>query len=290
MKKQYLFALVAAVTLALTAAASASAQKLEAADVIARHRASLGSAEAIAAVKNQTIVTNATFTFKGGANVISGKALIMSAGEKSLFGMQFASNDYPQDRFGFDGKNVRIGRATPNARSLVGEFLNNNRDILKEGLFGGALSSSWALLRDGAGKARVKYEGTRTIDDAEAIVLSYEPKSGSGAEIRLFFDTKTFRHIRSEYTVLRNAMQGGNVDASAGQGAATFRLIEEFSNFSKMGQLILPRDYKVTYARSTNQATLGANNTNRDAIWTFTVTDVGFNREIGPNDFDIDAK
>lgn len=290
MKKQFLFSLVVTAMMALSAAPAAFAQKLEAADVIAKHKAAIGTSDSIAAVKNQLIVANAAFTFKGGANVISGKSLVLSAGDKSLFGMQFASNDYPQDRFGFDGKNVRVGRATPSNRSLVGEFLNNNRDILKEGLFGGTLSSAWPLLRNGAGKARIKYEGTRTIGDMEAIVLSYEPKSGSEMDIRLFFDPKTFRHIRSEYTVVRNATQGSTVDSSASQGAATFRLVEEFSNFSKMGQLVLPRDYKVTYARSTNQAVLGSNNTNREAVWTFTVTDVGFNRELEGNAFDIDAK
>ena len=290
MRNLYLPSAVFTVGLFLLASFNVTAQKMEVADVVARHKASIGTAEALAAVKNQLVLTNARFTFKGSANVITGKALILSAGDKNLWGMNFASNDYPQDRFGFDGKDARVGKSTPNTRSLLGEFLNNNRTILKDGLLGGTLSSAWPLLEANARGAKVKLEGTKKIDGKETIVLSYAPKASSDLVIKFYLDSSTHQHLRTEYTLVRAAIQGSSVDNSAGQSGAVYKLVEEFSNFSKMGQLTLPRDYKITYSRSGGAGLAVAQNANRDAEWTFTVTDFGINREIDANSFAIEGK
>lgn len=290
MRDQLYRSVCGAFCLALLLVFNAAAQKLEASDVIAKHKAAIGPGAALDSVKNQLIMANAQFTFKGGANVITGKALVLSTSDKTLWGMNFASNDYPQDRFGFDGKSVRVGKATPTSRSLVGDFLMNNTAIIREGLLGGALSAAWPLLREDVRKAKVKYDGTRSVDGRDVVVLSYEPRSASDLSIKLFFDAKTFRHTRTEYTLVRNAGQGPTVDSSAGQSGTTYKLIEEFAGFKKMGRLILPAEYTMTYSRSTAAATTTAQTTNRDAVWTFSVTDVGFNREIDDNSFNIDAK
>ena len=222
--------------------------------------------------------------------MIAGKFLLLSTNERSLFGMNFTSNDYPQDRFGYDGRNVRVGKATPNARSLIGDFLNNNPIILREGLLGGVLSASWPLLDPKFRGAKLKFQGTKTIDGLDLIVLSYEPKGGSDLNIRLFFEPRTYRHLRTEYTLFRAAAQGPNVDSSAGQSGTTYRLTEEFSNFAKMGELQLPAAYKITYSRSSAASALTAGNANRDAEWTFKVTDFGINRELDPGSFEISDK
>lgn len=266
------------------------AQKLDVTEIVAKHRASIGAPDAVGAVKNQMIVTDAKFTYRGMTQTIAGKALFLSAGDKSLVGMEFASNDYPRDRFGYDGKSVKIGRATPNTRSLLGVFLYDNREILKEGLLGGTLTSAWPLLRDGFNNAKVKLDGTKTIDGVETYALSFAPKASSGLDIKIYIDAKTFRHVRTEYVLIRNAAQGTSVDSSAGQSGATYRLVEDFSNYSKMGQLNLPREYKVLYARSGTAPAATVQSTNRDAMWSFVVTDIGFNRELDANSFDIDAK
>lgn len=288
--KKFYFSLLSVATVVLLLSNEHFSQRLDSADVIARHRSAIGTAAALASIKNQMIVADAQFTFKGAANVISGKSLLLSTSGKSLWGFNFASNDYPQDRFGFDGRSVKVGRATPSARSLIGEFLHNNRDILKEGLLGGALSASWPLLQEDLKKARVKYDESRTLDNREVIVLTYEPKGGSDLTIRLFFDGKTFQHIRSEYNLVRNAAQGANVDSSAGQSGTIYKLTEEFSNFATMGQLTLPRSYKITYARTITAPVSTGQTTNRDAVWSFAVTDFGFNREIDESSFNVDAK
>lgn len=289
MKKQY-FPIALATAVVLLCSQALLAQRMEPAEVIAKHRAAIGTQAALSAVKNQMIVADAQFTFKGAANVIAGKALVLSTSGKTLWGMNFASNDYPQDRFGFDGKNVKVARATASARSLIGEFLHNNRDILKEGLLGGALSASWPLLQEDLRKAKVKYDDAKTVDGRELIVLSYEPKGGADLSVKLFFDPTTFQHVRTEYNLVRSAAQGASVDSSAGQSGTIYKLTEEFSKFSKMGQLTLPASYRITYARTTTAATSTNQTTNRDAVWTFNVTDVGFNREIDDTSFNVEAK
>jgi hypothetical protein len=290
MKDLQFRSLTAALAVVLLFVVVALPQKTDLAELIAKHKESIGTTAALGAVKNQLIVSNAQFTFKGAANVISGKALVLSTPDKSLWGMNFASPDYPQDRFGYDGKSVKVGRATTNARSLIGDFLQNNREIIREGLLGGTLSAAWPLLQDGVRGATLRYEGTKAIDDRQTHVLAYVPKGGSDLAIRLYFGTGSFQHFRTEYTLVQNAATGPTVDTSAGQSGLIYRLTEEFSNFSKMGQLMLPRTYTITYSRTGTASTATKLTTNRDAVWTFAVTDVGFNREIDANSFDIDAR
>ncbi|MFN2412353.1 MAG: hypothetical protein ABR535_04765 [Pyrinomonadaceae bacterium] len=61
-----------------------SSQRIDPNEVIEKHLTSIATTEKRSAVKNQMFVGNAEFTFKGGAQVISGKALLLSSGAKSL--------------------------------------------------------------------------------------------------------------------------------------------------------------------------------------------------------------
>ena len=280
----------AAACLSAAVSVNVLAQVTDPGEIVAKHRSSIGPVAALASVKNQLIVSEAQFTFKGSTSRVVGKFILLSTGERSLFGMNFTSNDYPQDRFGFDGRNVRVGKATPVARSLIGDFLNNNPTILREGLLGGALSASWPLLDPTIRGAKLKFQGIKTIDGNELIVLSYEPKGSSDLNIKLFFEPVTFRHVRTEYVLTRAAAQGLTVDSSAGQSGMVYRLNEEFSIFAKMGDLQLPSSYKITYSRSSAGAVSTGRMGNRDAEWTFKVTDFGINRELDPGSFEINDK
>ena len=281
---------LASVCLVVLASVSHYSQDAASADLITKHKASVGTPAALASVKNQLIVSEAQFTFKGSTVVIKGKSLVLSTPERSLFGMEFTSNDYPRDRFGFDGKDVKVARATPNARSLIGDFLDNNQIILREGLLGGALNANWPLFHPKIRGARLKAEGTRTIGGKEMLVFSYDPKNGSDLNVKLFFDPVTSQHLRTEYVLLRAAGQGSDVDNSAGQSGTVYRLVEEFSNFAKMGDLLLPGIHKLTYSRTTTAGTATRQTTNREAEWTFMVTDIGFNRDLDPKSFDVNQK
>ena len=266
------------------------AQKADVADILAKHRASVGTPEALATVKNQLVLTNAQFVLKGSAALITGKAVILSAPGKSLWGMNFASNDYPQDRFGYDGKDVRVAKMTPTNWSLLGEFLNNNRGIIREGLLGGTLSAAWPLLQADLRNAKVRYEGTKKVGDLDTIVLSYAPKGGSDLTTKIYLDAKTYQHVRTEYTLVRAAIQGNTPDQSAGQSGSIYRLVEDFSNFTKIGQLTVPGRAKITYSRTGTADSAPLQKANRDAEWTFVVTNMGINRDLDANSFDVEGK
>jgi hypothetical protein len=266
------------------------AQKITAEEVVLKHLDSIGTKENRAAVKNQLIFNNVEFKLKGSTNVINGKGLILSSGEKNLWGMNLNSNDYPQDQFGYNGKDTKVAFSRPGARSIIGDFILSYDDLLKKGLLGGTLSASWALLNIDANKSKVSYEGTKTIDGKDTHILSFSPKGGSDLSIKMYFDKQTYQHLRTEYNRVIAARQGSTVDNSAGQGEDRYRLVEDFSNFTKMGNLTLPGVYKLFYAYSSNASIRLSKNSNREAEWIFKVTNYSFNQALDENSFEINVK
>lgn len=271
-------------------AASMSAQKMNPEDIIARHLDSIGAKEKRSVVKNQMVLGNAEFISKGSAQPLSGRIVIFSAGEKSLWGMKFNSNDYPLDRYGYDGKNTRAGYIKPGVRSILGGFILSYTELLREGLLGGALTSSWSLLNTDAGKAKLTFDGTKKIGEKEAYVLSYSLKKGSDLNVKMYFDKQNYQHIRTEYSRIISARQGTNIDNSAGQGADRYELTENFSDFKKAGDLTLPTKYTISYEYTTSAPIRSAQNAARQLQWKFDITNFSYNQELNDNTFDIDAK
>ena len=189
--------ILTAIVVVLISQIAANAQKLTAEEVISKHLDAVGSKEKRAAIKNQFILSDAQFQVKGSVATAVGKAIFLSAGEKNLWGLNLNSNDYPQERFAFDGKDTRIGYIRPGVRSALGSFLFSNKELLREGLLGGVFLNSWSLLNTESRKAKISYEGTRKIDDQETHVLAYSPKSGADVTIKMYFDAKTFRNLRT---------------------------------------------------------------------------------------------
>ena len=269
---------------------SVKAQKMTAEEVLAKHLESIGTKENHAAVKNQIIFHDIEFNQKGSTAVIKGKGLILSSGEKSLWGMNLNSNDYPQDQFGYNGKDTKVGYARPGVRSIIGAFIISYNDFLKEGLLGGTLSSSWALLNAESKKSKLSYEGTKTIDGKDTHVLSFSPKGGSDLSVKMYFDKQTFQHLRTEYNRVIAAVPGETVDGSGKISPERYRLVEDFSKHTKMGNLTLPAFYKLSYSYSTNAAVNVAGKSNREVEWVFNVTNYSFNQPLDETSFDINVK
>jgi hypothetical protein len=279
---------VFAVVMITASVFSVSAQDLTAEQLIAKHRDSIGTKEALAAVKNLMVVGDVRATFSGSVAIVNGKALILSDRDKSLWGMSFNSNDYPQERFGFDGKDVRVAKPTPSTgRSPLGEFLYTNSSLLKGGVLGGTLSSTWALLTER--KAKISVDGKKTVDGKSTIAVSYSPKGGSDASVKMFFDDKTFQHVRTEYNLVISATQGPSIDTSASQTSTIYKVVETFSDFGKAGDLTLPRTYRISYTRTGAAAPTTTGRTNREVQWVFAVTSVNVNQELEANSFKVDG-
>ncbi len=266
------------------------AQKLAPEEIIAKHLDSIGSREKLTSVKNQLVLGDVELIIKGSSVPVNGKIVIFSAATKNIWGMNLNSNDYPLDRFGYDGKDTRVGFTRPGVRSVLGGFIYSYTELLKEGLLGGTLTSSWALLNTDLRKPKLSYEGTKKIDGREAYVLSYSVKGGSDLDTKMYFDTKTYQHLRTEYNRIISARQGSTVDNSAGQGEDRYRLIEKFSDFKKAGDLTLPTKYNLSYEYSSSAAIRTANNAARYFEWKFNITNFSYNQPADEQAFDIDGK
>lgn len=282
------WALLLFASLSVTAAFG---QKLTPDELIAKHLESIGTKEKRASVKNQLIVSDLQFTVQGSALPVRGRAVIVSAGDRNLWGMSLTSNDYPQDKFGFDGKNVRAGFTRPGVRSTLGGFILSYKELLREGLLGGTLSSSWSLLDTSIRNPKLSYDGTKKTDGAETHVLSYLPRGGSDLSIKMFFDAKTFRHVRTEYIRVISARQGASIDASAGQRPDYYRLTEEFSEFQNVGGLTIPKKYNLRYSYSGGGggSLAIAQQGGRELEWAFNVTNFSLNQQLEQNVFDIEG-
>lgn len=262
---------------------TASAQKMTAEDVLAKHLDSIGSAKSRDSVKTRIIVSDAEF-LRQKQNPIAGKSIIASSNEGAVFGINLDAINYRLDKFSFDGKRIRVGYIQPGIRSSLGNFLTSYETLLKDGLLGGTLSSSWALLDTAGRDFKLTYDGTEKIDGNENHVLEFQPKGGADITIKMYFDGKNFRHVRTIYSRVIGARIGsGGVDTSARQVETRHRLIEDFSDFKKYGgALTLPSSYKISYSIIGGALSL-------NDLWKFKVTDASFNQPLGDNAFDIDA-
>ncbi len=259
------------------------AQKMTAEDVLAKHLDSIGSAKSRDSIKTRIIVSDAEF-LRQKQNPITGKSIIASSNEGAVFGINLDAINYRLDKFSFDGKRIRVGYIQPGIRSTLGNFLTSYETLLKDGLLGGTLSSSWALLDTAGRKSKLTYDGTEKIDGNETYVLEFQPKGGADITVKMYFDGKNFRHVRTVYSRVIGARIGsGGVDSSGRQVETRHRLIEDFSDFKKYGgALTLPSSYKISYSIVGGALTL-------NDLWKFKVTDASFNQPLGDNAFDIDA-
>jgi len=260
-------------------APSVFGQKTGVKEVLEGHLASLGSAEARATVKNRIGVGEASVRFVTGKTpTANGRVVMANEGEKVFLGMTFNTNDYPQEAFSFNGKNVNVAAVRVGTRSVLGNFLVSNGALIKESLLGGALFSSWGPAHSDTSKAKIKFDGTKKLDGGEAYVLSYSTKGGGDITVKLYFDKETFRHVRSEYSRISSAGIGRTPDESARFNETRLKMTEEFSDFRQVDGLTLPFRHLMNYS------TTGQNGTT-EIEWTFNYTEFAFNQQLAPDTF-----
>jgi hypothetical protein len=183
--------------------------------VAAAHLKSLGSPEALAALKTLTLVGTSSVEFiQGQVGNMSGQAMCVSEGNKLGIVLKYADINYPGEYFAYNGKDVSVGNVSPGQRSPLADFIFRYNGIMKEGLLGGVFSTGWPLLNLQEKQVTLTYRET-TIDGRRLHEIEYRPKQGlSDMKIKLYFDLETYRHVRTEYRVrVRD-------DASAGPGVS----------------------------------------------------------------------
>lgn len=235
--------------------------------LIANHLKAIGSPEALTAAKARQIDGSAHFeVLVGGGGKLDGQAALVSDGPKMKMGMLFTDPSYNGEVFTTDGDKVAAKSMKTGMRSLVGGFVYDHSQILREGLLGGALSSAWALLDVKGHKAKVTYDGIKKIDDRQLHQVTYRPKKNAGdADIKLYFD-QDFHHVMSVYKVTIEQTLGlqpttspgqpvtASETASASQNQTRYRLEETFSDFKENNGLTLPTKYalRLTYEPGNN--------------------------------------
>ncbi len=310
---RFAFFSVFVLILFLTQALVSFAADMKPEDVVAKHLDSVGTAQARAAAKSRVVEGAVAYTILvGGAGNLEGKSVLVSQDDKLQFMMKLNNNLYKGEQFIYDGHDYQIARTTANQqRSSFGEFVQVQGVMLKEGLFGGVLSTGWPLYDLNQHKAKLSYAGIKKVDGNDVIELRYSPKKSSNVDISLYFDPQTYRHVETVYFVRQRA-QLGNLDstvanavptpngdigpqfpstggvvgetnetATARQQETRWRLEEHFSDFKTADGLTLPNKYVLHFSQE-----LG-NGRTTVSEWTLTASQVMNGTGVDPRNFQL---
>lgn len=260
---------------------SESDDKITVEQLLAKHLDSIGSDEARKGLKSITAVGTAQATFKGrGEGRTQGIAVFASQGEKNMIGMKFNTADYPFERVGYDGDKFAAGFVRPGEYTILGQFMRLNERTFRSGILGGSMSTSWELLNYGPSSGKLKAKGTTKIGDIDALKFDFSPKKGSDLDVSFYFDAATFRHIRTEYKRTIAAAQGVTVDTSSRQSETRYKMVEDFSNYQKAGDLTLPHTYRLYLELLTGNGTTSY-------TWDVAIEKYTFNQSLDDSEFEV---
>jgi hypothetical protein len=259
---------------------SAQPTKLTAEEVVAKHLASIGTPEDIAAAKTRVMV---------GTGGVSGKALatgsqtgaaqLASSGNMSLLAMIFSNANYPYEKVAYDGKEVTVGKFTGGGVSLLGEFIKRQGAVMREGLFTGALSSAWPLLNVSGNKVKLSYSGIAEISGQKFHKLKYTPRSGD-LTIFLYFDTTNFHHVLTEYKFSVDVGASASSTEGTDRKVERWTMTEQFSNFKTVGKLTIPFNYSINTTHIVEDGLLSYD-------WKINISDVYLNETLDPAVFKV---
>lgn len=264
-------------------AAPLPAQKLKAEDVVAKHLAAIGSADALAATKSIVAIgSSKAITRTDAVKELVGVAQMASEGNKVLLAILFNSTAYPHEKAAYNGQKQTVAILPDGKRSAFGNFLVAHDSPFKQGLIGGVLSTAWPLLNTGAEMPKLSYAGTDKINNRQAHKLKYDARKSGGMQISLYFDVETFQHVRTEYQYSISAPMGRTPEESISQMESRYKLVEEFSDFKTEGKLTLPHTYKIRY-------TIEEPKNTQMLEWILTLTQFSFDDAVDAKAFDIIA-
>jgi len=258
--------LAAAIVLAgFTSPSVPASDKPKAEELVGKHLDALGTAEARTALKSLNVEGNLMTKFlRGGSGATGGPFAMVSEGHKIIMQAKFDQPTYPGESYAFDGNKKTIGFIVPGQRSQLEDFLNNNGEVVQEGLIGGTLSTAWPLYDWQSRNARLDVDGLKKVDGKELFRVSYHPRHGTGdLKIYLFFEPETFRHVKTIYTEQSQAQMGSTPGMSSIGGGANLTMEEDFGGFTKVNKLMLPTQWTIKY----NQEGLGSGSSMVEFDW-----------------------
>lgn len=263
---------------------SAAQDAFQATDFAKHQLDSIGNEQARGAVKNQLVQGALDFQWLNAASHAEGQLQFVSEGDKFASVLKLPSNDYHGEQFVTDGKKVVVKQIQPGVYSALGRFVFEHPEVLTEGLFGGTLSTAWALGHLDQHHARLEDRGLKKIDGRDLHRVDYFPKKSSDLQIELYFEPETSRHVITVYSYHAMARGGGGPSASAGQQERYYRLEERFADFKTVDDLTLPTHWTIQYSGDPSQTA-----TRTTGISQFEVKDpnISHNISLDPRNFEI---
>jgi hypothetical protein len=239
--------LVALATALAVVPSVAEEKKLAADELLQNHLASIGSPEARAKATSRLAEGRVVFSERIQHTLqLEGAAALLSRERKLRCEYKFGSPQYPGEQFVFDGQKQLIAMVDQTSRSQLGNFLFLQDEVLREGLWGGALSTAWPLLHAQEKGFSLKSIDMRKVDGSPLQEVTYVPKRRSqngDLVIKLYFDPETSRHVLTIYTL---TMLHGSAELSD-PNQTTVIVEERFSDFRPVDGLTLPAHWNVRY-------------------------------------------
>jgi hypothetical protein len=242
MKKMGLLAVIISIQAVVCLAQAEKTVKITAEEIVAKHLASIGTPEDIAAIKSRVFIGDATIsnpTTDATAPVknVATPVQFASAGQKLILAILAADQAKPPIKIAYDGKEQTSNLSD---KDFLGIFLRGQKAITQDGFLGGVLSSAWPLLDLKTSKVKLTTADAVEVNGKSFYTLKYSPSAE--VNIFLYFETDTFRHMGTEYeytTAQSSTKLGSSVKVQK------YRLTEVFADFKKAGKLTLPFQYKI---------------------------------------------
>jgi hypothetical protein len=261
----------------------AGAQKLTPEEILSKHLAAIGSPAKLQSLK--TLFAAGRSEFESRTPIVrgGGKAVVISDPDNLYFLMSLNSKEYPFEKIGMFRDKVSLPFITSGSRSTLGAFLVEHSRVLSDSLFCGTMSLRWITNVASNTKLKLASAGQKKINGRGTHVIEVLMGASTGEfKVRLFFDSETFRHIRTEYNRVVPVQQPkfGRQNELAD---ARVDVTEEFSDFKDVDGLMLPYDYKVTLVSNSGSQTYSNS-------WSIKVVNYYLNQKLADDFFTFDVK
>jgi len=229
-------------------ASGAAKDNFQVAEFVKQHLNSIGTEQARGAVKNRLVQGAVAFQILNrGPQTWEGPATLVSEGNKMASLMKFPPTVYRTEWFTSDGTRTSIAQVQPGHWTEFGNFVKAHDEILTQGLWGGTLSTAWALAHVEERDAKLQDRGIKKVDGVELQRIDYLPKKYSDLEIQLYFEPNTFRHVMTVYLLTVSAQNAPTVNQGRNEVEMHYRLEERFGDFATVDNLNLPTRWTVRF-------------------------------------------
>jgi hypothetical protein len=142
------------------------------------------------------------------------------------------------------------------------------------------LSASWPLANPSR-KAKIEFAGTETIDNKPLYKLRVRPAGSGDVTVSLYFEQDTFHHVISVYQyTIQPHMISSDSTVNPSAKASYYTLSERFSEFKKVGDLVLPLGYSIDVSNQLENGT-------EQLSWTMLFTQAYYNEPLEAASFKV---